>query len=351
MKKFEMDFWLIVRIMLTTIFVGIFACVLFCENLMLTIFFGESYASYKSGDFKVCFFDVGQGDCTLITYKDISVVIDSGTGDDAQKLCKNIEKYAGKDIDYFLITHTDNDHTGGCEAFFEYFNVKTFYRPAILSKEEKLSQGISLDGEETLTYSRTILASQREGCEVRYNQKGQITSGENFNVEIIYPILPEDENDVSAVVKAEYNSQKFMFMGDTDKTAEDDMIAIYGNDLDCDVLKIAHHGSKYSSYDAFLQKTSPVYAVISVGTYGIKKFGHAGSEVLTRIQNAGAVICQTNLEGNILFGGNASKPLTYKNLPKVPIAEASVTIATLILITWGLRKPKLRKKKKISKKT
>jgi competence protein ComEC len=102
-------------------------------------------------------------------------------------------------------------------------------------------------------------------------------------------------NDHSAVIKLTYDDTSFIFMGDADSLSEGHITA----DVSANVLKISHHGSRTSTSESFLNRVSPKYAVISVGSGN--SYGHPHDEVLARLDNAGISVFRTDLQGTIVF--------------------------------------------------
>ena len=107
-----------------------------------------------------------------------------------------------------------------------------------------------------------------------------------------------DENSNSLVMSVDIKDNKFLFTGDIDSGAENDIIKS-GADVDADVLKSAHHGSGDSSSDSFLLKVSPEFAVICVGNGN--PYGHPHEEMLARLENSGSKVLRTDQMGDIKF--------------------------------------------------
>ena len=97
------------------------------------------------------------------------------------------------------------------------------------------------------------------------------------------------------MVMLTYGSRKFLFTGDAENSEENTITA----DIDCDVLKVGHHGSSTSTSRAFLTAASPEYAVISCGMGN--SYGHPHIETLDRLKGAGAKIYRTDLQGDIIM--------------------------------------------------
>jgi competence protein ComEC len=105
-------------------------------------------------------------------------------------------------------------------------------------------------------------------------------------------------NDDSIVLRVRYGARCFLLTGDIERGAESSLVAAE-DDLRCDVVKVAHHGSKTSSTAPFVNATRPAYAVVSVGLDS--PFGHPDAAVVTRWRAAGAEVLQTGRRGTISF--------------------------------------------------
>ena len=343
----------ILRIFLTIVLIAGFCCVYFFQFQIICLFDKTGYSAIAQQDFEVCFFDVGQGDSTFIRYKDISILIDAGPS--SSELVTNLSNVnRGKEIDYFFVTHPDSDHTGGGAAIFKNFDVRNFYRPIILSTTENElygdSKGYGVDS--TIVYDNTIMAAYKEdNCKIFDTFSERVIYETEFTLDVFYPeneddVDPSSSNSYSTVIKVTYQNYSYLFMADANFSIENKLISRYGTELDADVLKVAHHGSKYATSETFLEAVSPKYAVISVGTKGIKQYGHASEEFLTRVRNSGAEIYMTYECGNILFGNKDDFLIyTFSEVPNIHFGIISVVFAMMILIIWGIRVPKREKKK------
>ncbi len=338
--KFELAF----KIVLTLLVVSIFCFTLFCENILLKWFGNGVYVNNITGDFEVCFIDAGQGDCSLIRYKDMTFVIDVGDTVTSSVVSGSIKKVNHDDtIDYLILTHPDSDHVGGAEKVFQDFEVKNLLRPKVLTQSENQSEGKEYLVDTSETYLKAInSAYSEENCIIYFTSACTIFENEEFSFEILYPTDDEElstsSNDYSAVVMAEYKGYKYLFMADAGTEIENKLIEKYGDKLNCDVLKVAHHGSKYSTSEKFLSATSPSYSIISVGEEGIKEYDHASEELKNRINSFGSAIYMTSEFGSIMFGENGDTNLcTYKVFPSVSYALVSVVCGLSILLIWGIR--------------
>ena len=119
-------------------------------------------------------------------------------------------------------------------------------------------------------------------------------------------------NDSSIVVMLEYGSSRFLFTGDISSTIENKLVRDASIDLSCDVLKVAHHGSKYSSSSSFLDATGAAYGVICVGTGN--SYGHPTSTALKNLANSGISVYRTDLRGDIIFSTDGESLTTPDGL-------------------------------------
>ena len=113
-----------------------------------------------------------------------------------------------------------------------------------------------------------------------------------------------DLNNTSIVTKLHYGDTSFLFTGDATEAVEKEILSS-NIDINVDVLKLAHHGSPYSTTDNFLKAVSPQYAVISVGKDN--NYGHPGSSTLRKLKKQNVVIHRTDNEGTVILVSNGKK--------------------------------------------
>lgn len=213
---------------------------------------------------EVNFINVGQGDSTLIRYKNDSILIDTGGLTYTDLATNNLIPFLRSkriyNIDHLFITHKDYDHNGAASSLIKYFKVN------------KISD---------------------------YNSVFPITIGKLvFNNLNNYPDLFDEENDKSLVISLNYEDKKFLFMGDAPIKIEKEIIKDNPN-LRCDILKIGHHGSKTSSCEEFIRKVRPKDAIISCGHNN--KFGHPNDVVIKLLKKYDINIRRTDIEGTIMY--------------------------------------------------
>ena len=249
----------------------------------------------------VHFLDVGQGDCEFIELPNSQcMLIDASTNEYGDDIVEAIEGYGYSEIDYVIATHPHADHIGGMSEVIDSFDIGKIYMPRT-SSNSKSFEGLLT----SISNKNLSINTAKTGTNI-YSDNG-------INIEILSPISSfyEETNDYSAVVKLEYGESSFLFMGDAEKPVENELIEKYGYDLDVDVLKAGHHGSRYSSSKEFLDYVTPEYTVISCAKDN--SYGHPHSETIKRLNNVNTQIFRTYELGNITVScdSNDSFEISY----------------------------------------
>lgn len=244
--------------------------------------------------FYITFINVGQGDGILIHGDNgTKVMVDGGSTSEKQVAKNCIVPYLKAEgigtIDYSIITHTDKDHISGIMEILENNNsnrirIKNLVMPDINMKDD--------------TYNELIEKAKLKKINVLYIKKGAALSLGKTKIKCIYPEATTtalDKNDYCTVLSVKNKTSKILLTGDISKEIEekikDDIEENYT------VLKVAHHGSNYSSSEKFLKKVNPKYSIISVGKNN--SYGHPGNETMERLRKQGGVIYRTDEKGGI----------------------------------------------------
>ncbi|MBE6547617.1 MAG: MBL fold metallo-hydrolase [Ruminococcaceae bacterium] len=243
----------------------------------------------ENGDITIHFIDVGQADCVLIMTPQGNMLVDSGTSSSEGKLENYLTDLDITSFEYLVITHPHDDHIGGADMIIRNFDVRNIMMSDMGNEEELANEIVSL-------------ASQYE-INVIYPDSGyNFSLGECQNT-VIAPNSEYDEydevNSTSIVLKCQIDKRSVILTGDAEADSEAEMIAKYGNFLDCDILKLGHHGSKTSSSYRFLEITSPEYAIACCGEDNT--YGHPAAEVKYRLNMFGITLLSTDKEGSIVF--------------------------------------------------
>lgn len=232
------------------------------------------------------FVDSGQGDSAIIYSNGYCALIDVGLPNAAASLSENLDKYDVTKLNAVVISHLHSDHIGALPQIAELFKIENIIMPKV-SKNSIVSA----------KNGKTIAVKGGAAC---YDavQGMNFTIGE-FQITLLNsPFYSPDENNGSVFVMAEIDGTKILFTGDAEAEAEA-MLLKESLDLDCDILKVGHHGSDSSTTKSFLKLTTPEYAVISVGEDNI--YQHPHYKTLKALQNSGAKIYRTDKSGDITF--------------------------------------------------
>lgn len=267
------------------VFITAFSRGVFGERLQKV--FNPAAAFDTSVDF-VKITDVGEADSILIYSDGCSAVIDVGTENSVPDILDDLDSARIKDIDALIVTHLHTDHAGGLPEFAKRREIDNLIIPELESSAEAAQL--------VKTAKRTVTA---KGGNVYTAVQGMNFEIGEFTVTVLaYYDDMRDENNKSVIVMAEIDGIKFLFTGDAEAKTEKALID-EGLNIDCDVLKVAHHGSSSSSSQSFLKAATPKYAAISVGANNI--YSHPTESVISALENCGAQILRTDTDGDITF--------------------------------------------------
>ena len=235
------------------------------------------------GSLSVHFIDVGQGDAILLVADDQVMLVDSGLQSAGKTVADYIRSLGIKKLNYVVASHNHNDHTGGLLTVLKSFEVDHYW---------------ITESDPTKPAEKALEAAKDQGSLVE-NPTVQTTI--NLGDSIITVLGPlkdyKEANDDSLVLKVSHGNNSFLLTGDMEKTAERDLVES-GAALEADVLKVGHHGGASSSTYLFLRAVNPKYAVISCGLDN--EYGHPHEDTISRLNDVGARIFQTNDQGTIV---------------------------------------------------
>jgi competence protein ComEC len=260
-----------------------------------------------SGELKVSFIDVGQADSVLLQQGDKFMLIDAGNNGDVQTVKDYLTSQGVNELQYFIGTHKDEDHIGGADGVINSFKVGKVYFPKQVAT--------------TQTYKDFVTAVKNKGLSLTVPKVGdQFKLGEAA-VTVLAPNSSEyeDSNDYSIVVKVTFGSTTLLLTGDAEALSEKELVAS-GKDLSATLLKVGHHGSLTSTSQAFLDKVSPKFAIISAGAGN--KYGHPAQETMDKLKAKGVKVFRTDEQKTIVATSNGKeinfnvKPGSYKGITK-----------------------------------
>ena len=272
------------------------------------------------GELRLHFLDVGQGDCTILEFPDgKTMLIDGGDGTEAHTsaILRYVNALGIARLDFVLLTHPDSDHCGGLSRILKTKKIGLVYRPDIgdftlngeyaefyaALKEEEISSEFSrrylqiVSDSADYPYSLTFLSPYRSGT--KGSPYDEINAGATSD-ELI--------NDSSAVVWLDYFGTSALLCGDATTNVEEILMRDDGVDVFADyrvalrsteILKVGHHGSRYSTSEKFVEYLGVRDAVISCGRNNV--YGHPSESVCDVLAASGAEISRTDQHGNVMI--------------------------------------------------
>ena len=262
----------------------------------------------KSGFEKadIVFVDVGQGDCIHIkTENGSNYFVDGGGNVNYDLGRKTLKPYllknGVKELDGAFVTHLHTDHYKGIAELCRQGMIrKLFLYEGNCVNEDKILKetGLERDNLVYISEGQNILLSREANIEVLAPEKR--TNDEYLKL----AENSKDENEMSLIMKVNIGNKSVLVTGDIDEKMEDELSEKYGDILNSDILKVAHHGSKYSYSEKFAEFVSAKYAVFQVGK---NNYGHPNEAVLVNYRNLGAEVFRNDIDGAVGFIMNYGK--------------------------------------------
>lgn len=251
------------------------------------------------GRLRISVLDVGQADAILLQDGKRNIMVDVGNdvkdkvGDSGgkQALIKALDKAGVNRIKTVFVTHHHRDHMGNIMYVRGKYGVSNIYDSGYVNNGYKASVALNSD----------LRAGRYNGQALKAGDK--ITIDKNYYIEVLAPgdFLSKKDlknmNNTSLVLMLHYGSFKMLLTGDAEAPVEDALQQKYGTELQADVLKVGHHGSKTSSYWPFISKVKPKYALISCGDFSIYK--HPNKNVVGSLTHLGAKVLTTHDHGTL----------------------------------------------------
>ena len=247
------------------------------------------HLSVREGYTEIVFLNVGQGDAILISQGRYQVLIDGGRS--GKELLGRVGRHVpfwDRNIEFVIATHPDADHIGGLPALLRSYRVEH----VLTTGAESETDIFHLFREATMTATGKEATTIFRGALFTFPQGGELR--------IEYPLAPlprnsseGNTNEGSIVARFTYGETSFLLTGDLSREE-----TVLPDTLPVTVLKVAHHGSKYSSSEQFLRQINPREAVISVGK---NSYGHPDPGVLERLRSIGATLRRTDVDGDVRY--------------------------------------------------
>ena len=267
---------------------------------VMALIFSSLIISIRThSDMRMTFISIGQGDSILIESKNLILTIDGGSSSNTSNgqyiMSPHIKSRAIDHIDYAFITHADSDHTNGIIYLLENEDEVNIYN---LVLPITATDDFKFDKLKNLAADRNV--------NIKYMKEGDTQKlKDDYVITVLSPnegslrSKKRDENEMSLTFRLDYKNHSALFTGDIGKQTMGRMLkdefAI--SNMDVDVLKVPHHGSKNSNVPEFFEIASPKYSVFSYGKNN--NYGHPGGETVDSIANTGSKVLKTGESGQI----------------------------------------------------
>lgn len=274
--------------------------------------FAQEYA------LQIAFIDVGEGDAALIQNSDgYNVLIDGGIVSEGPTILAYLHDHGVNALNAIVASHADSDHIGGLIA--------------VLNATDITVDSVIYNGYpgDTQTWNNFVTAISNEGLSLTTAQYPSALQWGTTTATILNPpsgLSSPDSNDASLVMLIDQGEIETLFTGDINSTVELEIVA-RETPMRADILKVAHHGSNYSTSNEFLEAVQPQDSVISVGP---NPYGHPGEQTMTRLAAEGSSIWRTDLNGTVLV--TSSDGVTYQVVPSKLAISVYMPMVSKILI-------------------
>lgn len=259
--------------------------VFFVLSAVVFIYTATEYQQGSNLVDKISFLNIGQGDASLIMSKrGQTILIDCGPN---SKVIDQVESKLGfwtKKIDMLIITHGDKDHYGGCRDIIQRFQVTKVMINGVFDSKNK-----------SYTELLDFMKSQNIQILPAINNT-YITVSDSIELQLLNPQTNlwgqdiRDDNPESIVILLKSANNSILLTGDADDTTESEILAKYPQ-LDIEVLKAGHHGSKTSTSDKFLDAITPKQVIISAGANN--SYNHPHPDIINKLKTRNIEIQET----------------------------------------------------------
>ena len=252
---------------------------------------GDENTSVQDAVWEVHCIDVGQASATLIIAGEYAMMADTGNRDDAGLILEYLEKVGVEKLDYLVLTHPHEDHIGSASKILRELPV-----------DKVLMPDIGIDMCETACYADLLASLEEKEPLIDYPKAGDCYEMGILSFRVVCPSPEwvtdaEDINESSLGIRISDGQHHILLYGDGKQYCENYMTE--HQEIAADILIVGHHGSTYSSSEAFLEAVKPQYAVISCGKDNDYGFPHRS--VLRRLEAVGANILCTDELGTVVL--------------------------------------------------
>ncbi len=267
---------------------------------------------WSTKELEMTFLDVGQGDCIFLKNGNgMTCLIDGGSTDEKSvgtyRIMPFLKSKGVGSLDYVIVTHTDSDHINGIVELLEKNKeggIKINY--LVLPKTTLIEEN----------YEKLINLAEKNKIPIIYIKEGDSFREGNLEMICLHPapdFVPENVNSYSTLLQVEYGGFKALLTGDLEGNGEEVLLE-RGKLEDIFLLKVAHHGSKNSTSEKFLEKVNPELAIISYGENN--SYGHPHAQTLERLKSVRSKIMSTADHGGITIEIDKERVKVYGYIKK-----------------------------------
>lgn len=292
------------------------------------------------GGLEVAFLDVGQGDGICLRTRQVTVFVDGGSSDEKKLGESRMEPFLKsrgiRTVDYWMVSHGDQDHISGLIYLLQEGDIaiSNLILPAA--------------GFGDKVYERLETMAQLRGCTVAWMEKGDCLQAGRLRIMCLYPdsvihpsempiqdktAMPQmtemqlpvetDRNEHSLVLQVDYEQFHMLLTGDMSGEGEEKLMEVMQAEAaqlpDIQVLKAAHHGSRFSTTSRWLETVSPEWAVISCGREN--RYGHPHPETMERLEEKDVSVFETDRDGAVILRTNG-KTIRFNTWLKSMLEES-----------------------------
>lgn len=240
-----------------------------------------------SSKLTVHFINVGQGDSILLQTPEQNILIDAGERSTGAGVAKYIKNNGITSLDLVIGTHPHSDHIGGLIHVLDTIPVKEIIDPGVVHTTSTFEEYLTAIDQKEIKFTEGRAGMNRD-------------LGGGVMMQILHPSAPSssDLNNASIVARVTFGEISFIFSGDAESKAENQILG-RGYNLDSTVLKIGHHGSRSSTTEDYLSAVKPELAVIMCGQDNT--YGHPHEETLAKLVQAGVELYRTDIHGTVIM--------------------------------------------------
>jgi competence protein ComEC len=272
--------------------------------IFLLLVFADLNNAPRQTGLTVSFFDVGQGDSAFITtFRGKQILIDGGPGSKVLAELGSSMPFWDRSIDVLMLSHPHTDHVAGLIEVLRRYRVRQIIMPEVEFEGDAYNEFVRLAAEKNIRIEyayegQRIFFDDSTVFDVYHPDKGKMVT-DNDSKDVVGVRNP---NEASIVGRLVFGQSKILFTGDIG--ADNERILAEQYDLDSDILKVAHQGSRFSTSDELVKDVTPEFAVIMVGQ---NSYGHPTKEVLDRLNAAGVKVFRTDKDGMVRFFSNGDR--------------------------------------------